>query len=110
VLVEQLNDSDGLRALSRLAEETGGLLLAENTRVFNRGFAATDARIDRVFQVSWRLYGQIAETYRFELPRVDTAREESWEIALPKEIEARVPGIQIRAPQKIVRCTTNSPS
>jgi len=107
-LEQQLRTTEGTVALARLAEASGGLLLAENTRPFNRPFAATDERLDRVFQMAWRLYGQVVETYRWNLPPSPSSKFETWRVTLARDITQKVPGISVRTPDRILRCTASA--
>ncbi len=104
VLEQQLATSDATRFMLRFANESGGDLLADNTQPFNRPYVVNEERLEKVRTIIWRLYGQIVDVYRFEVPGFSGLRPENLEIQLSPETRKKLPGLVVRHPARLLPC------
>lgn len=101
---ERLQTDQGTRDLARLATESGGVLFAENTTPFNRPFVITEAKLESLHTLAWRMYSQIADVYRIEF--ADGLRESvgRWKLQVADDIRNKVPGVAVQYPSRLSPC------
>lgn len=84
---------------------SGGAILVGYSGDPWKRYKLTPERLNKLRAGMWRLYGQIVETYRIEMP-VAPQKPVDWILQLSPEMKKRFPGLMIRNPKFLLPCSS----
>lgn len=94
--------------IGRIAVQTGGLLVVENTRMQTVTYHLTDERLNELQTTTHHLYTHIVTPYRIQIATEAPSKPENWSITLSQVIKSKVPGATVLFPHQLLTCAPGS--
>lgn len=89
---------------SDFISSTGGAIYMGHSGNPQRSYELTEENLRELRTGVWRIYGQIVETYRIELPAAPRLDPKNLSVTLSADVEKKLPGLVARYPSTVAPC------